>query len=452
MLIRFSVANYLSFCDLTEFNMVSGDIRSKKDHIETVNGLELLKFSLLYGANGAGKSNLIRSVETVRDLMKNKGVNNLGQCSHRFDKDCLSKPIIFEIEFITNSGVPVIYGLSIQDDLINNEYLYLSGLGKSKDKLVFDRTKTDKNKSKLEVDKKFLKHKSDRDFLQLFGNSILNNSQVALPKFLDFEENLLDMSKIVSEVYQWIIGLNVIHPASKPTKLLFDLSQHQDFLAFSNKLLSNIDLGIKSLGIREYEFDEFFGVGDEEQKIRKKVTEDLKEKEFVPLTFDIIAVREGTHDRPELRIKRLLVEHKGRGSNVQFSLYEESDGTRRIIEYLTMIYEILDKDFRGIYFVDEIERSIHPHLLKEIIKKLVNSDKITGQLIFTTHESNLLDLDLFRQDEVLLTEKDESGKTSFSPLSDFKIRNDLDIRKGYLKGRFGAIPMLANLKDLNWYK
>ena len=117
-----------------------------------------------------------------------------------------------------------------------------------------------------------------------------------------------------------------------------------------------------------------------------------------------------------------------------------------------MVFEILNPAFNGVYLVDEIERSIHPHLLKEIIKKLVNSEEITGQLIFTTHESNLLGLDLFRQDEIWLTEKNELGATSFSPMSDYKIRNDLDIRKGYLKGRFGAIPMLGNLEDLNWYK
>ena len=171
------------------------------------------------------------------------------------------------------------------------------------------------------------------------------------------------------------------------------------------------------------------------------------------MAFDLIAVKEEVKGEELYYIKKLLIEHSDKkDAGVQFSLYEESDGTKRVIEYLSMIFEILSPKFNGVYLVDEIERSIHPHLLKEMLKKLVDSEEITGQLIFTTHESNLLDLDLFRQDEIWLTEKNESGATSFSPMSDYKIRNDLDIRKGYLKGRFGASPMLGNLQNLNWYR
>ncbi|MNR06571.1 hypothetical protein D3C85_1226450 [compost metagenome] len=81
----------------------------------------------------------------------------------------------------------------------------------------------------------------------------------------------------------------------------------------------------------------------------------------------------------------------------------------------------------------------------------MNNEDTKGQLIFTTHESNLLDLEIFRQDEIWFSEKNKNtGSTQLYSLSDFKPRYDLDIRKGYLKGRFGAIPFLANLEDLKW--
>ena len=83
MLIRFSVANYLSFFELTDFNMVSGDVRTKKNHIENIHGVELLKFSLLYGANSAGKSNLIRSIETVREIIRSKEVRDISEDAHK---------------------------------------------------------------------------------------------------------------------------------------------------------------------------------------------------------------------------------------------------------------------------------------------------------------------------------------------------------------------------------
>jgi len=89
-------------------------------------------------------------------------------------------------------------------------------------------------------------------------------------------------------------------------------------------------------------------------------------------------------------------------------------------------------------------------LLKQLIGKFTRNNKTKGQLIFTTHESNLLDQNIFRQDEIWFTEKKSTGETALYPLSDFSIRFDLDIQKGYLQGRFGAIPFLGNLQDLNW--
>ena len=88
--------------------------------------------------------------------------------------------------------------------------------------------------------------------------------------------------------------------------------------------------------------------------------------------------------------------------------------------------------------------------MKEYLPK-IDVDKSKGQLIFTTHESNLLDQEIFRQDEIWFTEKDSNGATDLYSLSDFKEHKTIDIRKGYLNGRYGSIPFLANLTDLNWH-
>jgi AAA15 family ATPase/GTPase len=104
----------------------------------------------------------------------------------------------------------------------------------------------------------------------------------------------------------------------------------------------------------------------------------------------------------------------------------------------------------SVVVIDEIDQSIHPSLLKSLIRKIMNEERMNGQLIFTTHESNLLDLDIFRQDEIWFAEKKSTGETSLYSMSDFKPRYDLDVRKGYLNGRFSAIPFLGNLMDLKW--
>lgn len=100
--------------------------------------------------------------------------------------------------------------------------------------------------------------------------------------------------------------------------------------------------------------------------------------------------------------------------------------------------------------IDEIDQSLHPVLLYSLVSKIMDDETTKGQFIFTTHEANLLDLKIFRQDEIWFAEKDKkTSANQLYSLSEFKPRNDLDIRKGYLNGRFGAIPFLAHLEDLN---
>ncbi len=138
------------------------------------------------------------------------------------------------------------------------------------------------------------------------------------------------------------------------------------------------------------------------------------------------------------------------GGKEKFTATEESDGTRRLLDYLPALFEAINS--RRVYLIDEIERSIHPLLIKELIRKFSHDEHTSGQLIFSTHESNLLDQDIFRPDEIWFAEKNKEGATELYPLSEFKEHHTIDIRKGYLNGRYGGIPFLGNLKDLNWDK
>jgi AAA15 family ATPase/GTPase len=148
-------------------------------------------------------------------------------------------------------------------------------------------------------------------------------------------------------------------------------------------------------------------------------------------------------------LKTLVAIHKNLdGSEVEISLHDESDGTRRLIEYLPLLYAIIQKSM--VYVVDEIERSIHPIMIKDIIRKLSESEMAKGQLIFTTHESGLLDQSIFRPDEIWFAQKDAEQATQLYPLSDYNIHKTANIENGYLIGRYGGIPFLSNLKDLHW--
>jgi AAA15 family ATPase/GTPase len=135
------------------------------------------------------------------------------------------------------------------------------------------------------------------------------------------------------------------------------------------------------------------------------------------------------------------------GGSESLSLSEESGGSQRLLHLLPALYGLITRG--GAFVVDELERSMHPMLARKFIEFFLKAAPgANSQLIFTTHESTLLDLDLVRRDGVWFAEKDEGGATHLYSLADFKVRNDLRIEKGYLQGRFGAIPFLGGIDRL----
>ena len=125
---------------------------------------------------------------------------------------------------------------------------------------------------------------------------------------------------------------------------------------------------------------------------------------------------------------------------------DESDGTRRLLQLIPALHN--DEEQNRVYIIDEIDRSMHPLLVWSFLQFFLNLSG-NNQLIVTTHESNLLDLELLRRDEIWFVEKNNTSLSSeLYPLTDFKVRTDLEIRKHYLQGRFGAIPFLGNINRL----
>ena len=148
-------------------------------------------------------------------------------------------------------------------------------------------------------------------------------------------------------------------------------------------------------------------------------------------------------------LKKLVVIHTdSNGKDIEMAIDQESDGTRRLIEYMPLLYAVLKSD--KVFVVDEIERSLHPIMIKTLMSKISDSKDARGQIIFTTHESCLLDLDIFRPDEIWFAQKDVDQATQLYPLSDYNVHNTANIENGYLNGRYGGIPFLSNLSDLKW--
>jgi AAA15 family ATPase/GTPase len=441
MLIRFVVSNFLSFNEEKEFNMLAGSFKTHKHHIYDLGKIEVLKGSAIYGANGAGKSNLVKAIDTLKELVAEGAVNkSINEKKFKLNVVNKDQPIHFEIEFYTNKKF-FAYGLTIHNTWVIEEWLYESGITKE-DKLIFERKLSKANMPSIKIADKYQKTQKARLLIELMEENLLKNNELLLSKSENLRIEEIDIVK------EWFDDkLNIIYPNSKFNGLVPVIATSERFKTFANDLLRTFDTGIKSLEIETVDFEKFFG--EEDEKAKKGLLEDLDNGMsvmFPSAVGNVLILREDGKDI----VRRVIATHDDcNGKGVIFELNEESDGTKRLLDFIPAFDLILSSDVTII--IDEIDQSLHPALLKTLIHKVMLDESTQGQLIFTTHESNLLDLDIFRQDEIWFAEKDKiSGGTQLYSLSEFKPRYDLDIRKGYLKGRFGAIPFLADLENLNW--
>ena len=446
MLVRFVVSNFLSFRKDVEFNMLTDNQKWHPEHIYTFKNFEILKTAALYGANGAGKSNLIKAISFLKKLVTRGDWNPVIDVKpFRLDPACETLPSSFEIEFVKNSR-SYIYGLSLLNHSITDEWLFESEVGKA-DKKLFTR-KTVDGKTKIDLSFKYIKNEQDKIRIELYQNEFLKDYTPFLKLISESKESFEE----IKAAHDWFKeNLVIIFPRTRPSGLAERLNRSNDFKKFADNLICSFHTGISKIEVNQYDIDQFFGKDDKE--VADQIKKELKiEKQIVPLRSpgtreELIAVLEG--GKPV--IKRVISKHANKeGKLFDFLIDEESDGTVRLFDLIPAIYSAIGGENSVI--IDEIDQSIHPALLKELIKKFSSDNDTKGQLIFTTHESNLLDQEIFRRDEIWFVEKDKNGETTLYPLSDYDVRADLDIRKGYLLGRFGAIPFLANLHDLKWDK
>lgn len=444
MLIRFIVSNFLSFKEETEFNMLTGSFKIHSEHVFSHNDVEILKGAAIYGANGAGKSNLIKAIAFLKDNVRSEKMD-LRPIKHKASTEWLSKPTSFEIEFITE-GVVYSYGIVFDHTKIQEEWL-IKILSSKRDELIFERKVTDGVQT-LDLNEKYLASDEDRYRRNMFANELLKDNTL----FLNFAANLKENKILeITDAYRWINEkLILVFPKYKPTHMVPNFVLGKKFHAFSNNVICGAATGISKIDVKTIPVEEYFGKDDvsSANEVIKRL--DSGERMVIvgdnPFIDNAIAMIE--NDKHV--IKKLFTWHTGSdGKQVEFDLLEESDGTQRLMDFIPALYSILNSN-NVVVFIDEIDQSIHPSLLKSLMKKVMNENKTNSQLIFTTHESNLLDLEIFRQDEIWFAEKDGSGATHLYSLSEFKPRFDLDVRKGYLNGRFGAIPFLGNLIDLKW--
>jgi AAA15 family ATPase/GTPase len=421
--------------------LASADQKHHKDHIYKKNSIDLLKTAALYGANGAGKSNLIKAINLLKRIVTTGGKETFNLVKkYKLEPEYQEVPTLFEIEFIKND-IAYLYSLEIHHDRITEESLYKSGLENKQDEIIFHKTE-EQGDLKIEFSELYSRTEKDKFNLAFVQNNLVKDDVPLIKILSDLKEDF----KEVKIVFEWFKNnLITIFPNTKPgSSLIAALIGSQELKNFTNSSMKTFNTGISSIDIKTFPYIDI-GSNISYEEIKKEV----EEHQVVGLTSasgsdGLIAMFEND----EIVVKRFVGEHKNiHGIPIEFFLNEESDGTNRLLDFIPAFFQLLNSEV--VVLIDEIDQSIHPVLLKELVKKFVSDEKTKGQFIFTTHEANLLDQSIFRRDEIWFVEKDH-GETKLYPLSDFDIRYDLDIRKGYLNGRFGAIPFMGDLQNLNW--
>lgn len=441
MIVRAAFENILSFDEETSISFVAGKSDLHPSHVlrgQKRDDISILKTGIIYGANAAGKSNIIKAIQILKQIALGEWPKNRIEPFKL--KASNAKPSKLELTFKYDAKYYA-YGVMFTISGIQEEWLY--EVNDRSAKKVFTREK--KSKEQIFSFAPSRANAKKNEFLNFLGKGTPEKKSF-LSEYVNRHGENLDA---INKAYDWFYDiLQIIFPESKFQGLTFRFEQDSDFKKDFKKLLNHFNTGVVDL--------KRFTLKKEETNIPKEIIDDILSeskpgtKSFVSSPYGDWYFFETTENGVLEVTKQKTIHESNNKEQYTFNMSEESDGTLRLLDFLPMLIKL--KNGNAVFLIDEIDRSLHPMMSLEILNCylsfLTNNSNV--QLITTTHECNLLNLNLIRQDEVWFVEKNINGASHLTSLAEYKPRED--IRKGYLIGRYGAIPFFASTYELNWQK
>ena len=447
MLVRFTVGNFLSFNKNQTLSLIAGPVQRYKERLYQAADMRLLKFGALYGANAAGKSNFIKAMKYLSAVLF-LGTEKVPNDSYfKLDPSNKDKNSYFEFE-ICIDGKIYAYGVEmlIASRQITEEWFM--ELGKDRNRELFTRNTVtkqiifDNSLITNDPEKRMNVYLTDYKAVQneLFLSNIVTNKE-------DLYTENPDM-QIFKKIYKWFASLNISFP--KTTITGYDCLSRENSSEMLEALKS-FSTGIS--GVVQTEITKEQALDKTSSRVRAEIEEDLQR--HCPADCKQVPSESECKDcgfKMTVNGQLIFVTYKDRKPvftevtfehnnipGVTFSLAEESDGTQRLLDLLSVI---LSTKENSVFVIDEIDRSLHPLLTIHFVKTFLRiAEKKNIQLIISTHESHLLDLDILRQDEIFFVEKDRMGESILYPFDRFKERFDKKIEKPFLDGRYGGVPL-----------
>jgi len=423
MLIEFSVGNFLSIKDRQTLRMDASSISEYKDQLIDAGRYQLLRSAVIYGANASGKSNVLKAMGTMRNIVTTSATqpSTAGIVVEPFllNTETENAPSYFEVLFLLN-GIRYRYGFEVDKKVVRSEWLFEAR--QKKEKSLFLREGDSIDVLAGFTEGKGLKSKTRDNALFLAVCDQFNGETAGL-------------------LMRWFTNFNTVSGLTheRLRGITFNLLDKEDHSQKLQQFYRQLNLGFNRLTLTKEPFSVDF--------LPKNIPDEVRRQLVDKLTGEMMAGAVTQHTKYDTN--GIVVDE------VNFDLNEqESSGTNKLFDLSGLVFDTLQDG--GVLIVDELDAKLHP-LMTQAIIRLFNDPTLNpnnAQLIFATHDTNLLTYGGFRRDQIYFTEKDQYGATCLYSLVEYqeengdKVRKDRSYEKDYIQGRYGAIPFIGDLSKL----
>lgn len=419
MLIEFSVGNYLSFKTVTKFSMLATNLSEFRDtNVAKTDKYDVLKCAAIYGANASGKSNLLKAMEKMKEIItmstKRNSTDELAITPFLFSTETDNAPSFFEVVIMIDSML-YRYGFETTNTNITSEWLFETK--KRTEKLLFMR-----ENDIFEIKSGFKEGKG-------LEKKTLHN----MPFIARVDQ---DNGEIAKKIIRWFDSkFKLVNSLDHKSYQMLTLvaSRREEIEKMFKEFFVTLNLGFDDFSIKSA--NEGFGQLDE-NKMEKAIISHFRGDSRLDIT-----TRHKKYNALNKHINDVDIDMET----------QESTGTYKIFNLSGRLISALR--LGDVLIIDEFDASLHPLLTLEIIKLFnsVEANPGKGQLIFATHDTNLLSYGKLRRDQIYFVEKDEYGASDLYSLAEYKeedgttVRSDRSYGKDYIQGRYGAIPFIGGL-------
>ncbi len=431
MLLQFSIKNFKTFKERATLSLVASNYDKDTHEADNISqdlkfNLRILKSAVVYGANASGKSKLFEALAFMKHFVitsskdTQKG-DKIEVEPFRLNNESEKLPSEFEVVF-THKDVLYRYGFEVDKNIVISEWLYHKPKTKEVELFYREGLQFETHDRNFQKGKAVIKEGLVRDNALLLSVSAQFNDSISI-SVIEWFKQLKTISWLNESGYQGFTMVRTEDPVYKARILA---------------MLKAADLGIQDITLQKLEID----------KLPKELSKEVREK----------LINEVNEEKVEF-ISDVLTAHKKYDSQhhpidmVNFSMEDdESSGTQKFFALSGPILDVIENGYTLV--IDELDSKLHPNLVRKIVSMFnsVELNRNHAQLIFNTHDTNLLNPGLFRRDQIWFTEKNKIGEGKLYSLADFRsdeVRKTESFEENYIRGKYGAIPFLGFFDNLN---